>query len=176
MQLFTPQVPSLFKRSQNVFRQISLRRAALMITCAAVAVSAALAAGLGPPTDAIPGATGGLLEAGQSAELKLANLTGQIEAQIMQSDGKIWPNPEAFNLRREKDIANDSQKLLKLAIALKAEIDGNSGAEPSADALVKAQEIEKLAKDLKSRMAVNPVLERPKSAIVFAIRGAVCGR
>lgn len=79
----------------------------------------------------------------------------------MQNDGRIWPSPEAFNLMREKAIANDSQKLLKLAIALKAEIDGSSGYEPSADALAKAQEIEKLAKDVKSRMAVNPVLERP---------------
>lgn len=65
-------------------------------------------------------------------------------------------NSEAFNALREKDIAKDIEKLLKLAIALKTELDNRSRGEASADALTKANEIEKLAKQVKGRVCINP--------------------
>lgn len=91
-------------------------------------------------------------------ELKPGNTAGGIEAQLSFTNPRERLNPEMFNSMREKAIANVSQKLLQLAIALKGEIGSDSSEGPSAAAIAKAQQIEKLAKDVKSGMALNPMV------------------
>ena len=154
MQLFSRQVSHLFQPNTKISRKSIGQRSALAIVCAAVVLSAALAPGLAVPDLAV------LPEGAEAATLKLADPMDGIRAQIVFSD-RTRINPEAFNFKREREIADDTAKLLKLAIALKAEIENNPDAEPSAEALAKAKQIEKLAKNVKSRMRTNPVLERP---------------
>lgn len=69
--------------------------------------------------------------------------------------GDIKINVEAYNKKREKDIAIASRKLLSLAISLKSDLEHESGNGSSADAVKKAREIEKLAHDVKETMRVN---------------------
>ena len=67
-------------------------------------------------------------------------------------------NFEAANAERKKKISDDSAKLLKLAQELKAEVDKTSRDTLSVGVIRKADEIEKLAHDVKERMklAVGP--------------------
>jgi hypothetical protein len=53
---------------------------------------------------------------------------------------------------RQKQIASDTAKLVKLATELKTDMDKTSKNEMSLDVIRKADEIEKLAHDLKLRM------------------------
>jgi hypothetical protein len=161
MQLLRPQSSALVQSKTNISLPIAFRCFFVTMICVAMAVSAALAPGLMPSKDAalelqaIPAA------AQVPAEAKLSNPATGLDAQISLNNRATNINPEAFNFMREKKIAVDTQKLLQLAIALKAEIDSNSGGAPSLEALAKAKEIERLAKDVKSWMSSNPVLERP---------------
>ena len=86
-------------------------------------------------------------------------------------EGNSWPNAndqmrlreqkvsrqnfEAINFRRRKQIADDSAKLLTLAIALKAELEKTGNQELSASDLRKAEEIERLAHNVKQTMALT---------------------
>lgn len=79
-----------------------------------------------------------------------------LEAQILVNTPTLTINVEAFNKLREKAIANDSRKLVSLAIALKMELNHDSDTKLSSDAVKKAKEIEKLARDVKQRMCFNP--------------------
>jgi hypothetical protein len=71
------------------------------------------------------------------------------------SFGDVKINIEAYNRKREKDIANASKKLLSLAIALKSDLDHDPDSDPSPSAMSKAREIEKLAHDVKETMKLN---------------------
>jgi hypothetical protein len=62
-------------------------------------------------------------------------------------------NVDAYNKARKKEIADDTTKLLSLAIALKAELD-HSGQAPLADAVRKANQIEKLARRVRKKMNI----------------------
>jgi hypothetical protein len=53
---------------------------------------------------------------------------------------------------RQKKMVEESDKLLKLATELKSEADRTAREPMSADAVRKAEEIEKLAHDVKQRM------------------------
>ncbi len=64
-------------------------------------------------------------------------------------------NFDAANLERKKQIAVDTSKLLSLAIAMKTEVDKSSTNTYSADALEKADEIEKLAQNVKAKMKLT---------------------
>jgi Tfp pilus assembly protein PilN len=66
-------------------------------------------------------------------------------------------NVDAYNARRRSLVANDSRKLLSLAVALKSELRENSGEPLSPDELQKVKEIEKLARDVKTQMTLSPV-------------------
>lgn len=139
--------PLLVKNStpQPIPARIPGRRA----VCLAAMVSLGFAAGLA-------GAQGYMSKAQTLVSAgRLSARDDGIEAQVLSSTPALSLNPEAFNKVREKAITNDSQELLRLAIALKAEIDQSPGAQPSADAIEKVREIEKLAKDVKKRMAVS---------------------
>jgi hypothetical protein len=91
-----------------------------------------------------------------SPALRLAQPAPGVQAQMMMSGDVVKINVDGFNRQRERDIAKDSKKLLSLAIALKIELDRSPGDELSADAIVKAKEIEKLAKDVKEKMSLTP--------------------
>ena len=69
--------------------------------------------------------------------------------------GDVTLNIEAYNRKREKDIADASRKLLSLAISLKSDLEDTPGSGLSPDAIKKAKEIEKLAHDVKEMMKVN---------------------
>jgi len=77
--------------------------------------------------------------------------------QIAIGLGDVKLNIEAYNKKREKDIADDSRKLLSLAIALNADLERSSGSALSSDAINKAKQIEKLAHDVKENMRINLV-------------------
>jgi hypothetical protein len=64
-------------------------------------------------------------------------------------------NFDAINLRRKKQIAEDSENLVTLAMALKAEVDHTTNSELSANALRKADGIEKLAHNVKEKMQLT---------------------
>jgi len=84
---------------------------------------------------------------------ELAWWSGGAEGQIPGSIGGLKINIEAYNRKREKDIADDSRKLLSLAMALKLELEQNTSSSPAA--VSKAKQIEKLAHDMKENMKLN---------------------
>lgn len=64
-------------------------------------------------------------------------------------------NFEAANIERKKQIAEDSAKLLKLATALKTEVDKTTKDTLSLNVIRKADEIEKLAHAVKEKMKLS---------------------
>jgi len=81
---------------------------------------------------------------------------GPAEGQnVVTSGSGVKINVEAYNKKREKDIADASGKLLTLAIALRAELERDPGSEASPNTMRKAKEIEKLAHDVKEMMKIN---------------------
>jgi hypothetical protein len=64
-------------------------------------------------------------------------------------------NHDAVNAERKKQIADESAMLLKLATELKAEVDKTSKDTLSLDVIRKADEIEKLAHDVKEKMKLE---------------------
>jgi hypothetical protein len=78
-----------------------------------------------------------------------------MDGQIAVALGNVTINVEAYNRKREKDIADASRKLLSLAISLKSDLEHAPGSGLSRDAIKKAKEIEKLAHDVKETMRIN---------------------
>jgi hypothetical protein len=83
--------------------------------------------------------------------------SGGLGGQIAVGLGDVKINVEAYNRKREKDIADASRKLLSLAISLKSDLEHSSGSGLSSDAIKKAKEIERLAHDVKETMRVNVI-------------------
>lgn len=84
---------------------------------------------------------------------------GLIGAQIpVDTSTELQYNAEAFNRSRNRSIHDETQKLLKLAIALRSELNRTSGKALNKDAAQKAKEIEKLAHKVKETMRWNPTL------------------
>jgi hypothetical protein len=83
---------------------------------------------------------------------RLPNVNDQMR---MRERKKAQQNFDAANLERKKQIADDSTKLITLAIALKAEVDNNSNNTLSASEVRKADEIEKLARDVREKMKLT---------------------
>lgn len=61
----------------------------------------------------------------------------------------------ARNTQRQKDLVNDTDKLLKLAQQLKAAVDKSNKDTLSIDVIKKADQIQKLAKSISSKMKGN---------------------
>lgn len=83
---------------------------------------------------------------------RLPNVNDQMR---MREKKKIQQNFDAANFARKKQIADDSSKLITLAIALKAELDNNSNDTLSANEMRKVAEIERLARDVKEKMKLT---------------------
>ena len=65
------------------------------------------------------------------------------------------PDANAANTERKKQIADDSARLLKLATDLKAEVDKTNKDTLSLSVIHKADEIEKLAHNVKEKMKLT---------------------
>lgn len=77
-------------------------------------------------------------------------------AQMAMRDQKAKEqNYEAANTERKRQIADDSAKLLQLATELKAEVDKTTKDTLSITVIRKADEIEKLARDVKTKMKLT---------------------
>ena len=146
MQLFHRQGTILFNEKLNS-QQLPARGSSTGMVCLVALVSFGFAAGMARTlTSQEP-----LLPSEATLPaIEIADPAG-IKAQVVMSSRSIPITADAFNRVREKQIAKDTAKLLKLAIALKAELDGSSSDQPSAGALTKAGEIEKLAKTRKKQ-------------------------
>jgi hypothetical protein len=83
---------------------------------------------------------------------RLPDANQQMEMQEQQTK---QTNFEAANIERKKQIAEDSAKLLKLATELKAEVDKTTKDTLSLTVIRKADEIEKLAHDVKEKMKLT---------------------
>lgn len=59
---------------------------------------------------------------------------------------------KAANLQRQQDIKKDTEKLLELATELKQAVDKSNQDTLSLDVIKKAEQIEKLAKEVKDKM------------------------
>jgi hypothetical protein len=90
--------------------------------------------------------------------LPTANLPDVYDQERMRERQAEQQNYEAANAERKKQIAADSAKLLKLATDLKAEVDQSNKDMLSLNVIRKAEEIEKLAHNVKEKMklAVGP--------------------
>lgn len=76
----------------------------------------------------------------------------QMELRQQQTSTKDFA---AANVERKKQISDDSTKLLKLATELKGEVDKTTKDTLSLGVIHKADEIEKLAHDLKEKMKLT---------------------
>jgi|SRR5579859_938135 len=74
---------------------------------------------------------------------------------IMREQNSKKANFDAANLERKRQIADDSAKLLKLASDLKSEVDKTSKDTLSLGVIRKAEEIEKLAHNVKEKMKLT---------------------
>lgn len=77
------------------------------------------------------------------------------QARMRQEQHAGQKDLEVLNARRKKQVSDDTEKLLKLAADLKAEVDKTGSNTLSLSALRKAQAIEKLAHDIKEKMVVT---------------------
>jgi hypothetical protein len=82
----------------------------------------------------------------------LMEMREQKEKQDQEDKGKT---NAAVNVERKKQIADDSALLLKLATALKAEVDKTNKDTLSLDVIRKADEIERLAHSVKEKMKLS---------------------
>ena len=146
-----PQAPPPATFSSHDTLSTLLKRLGL-ITCAAVCIGWLSAAMVSAYTDRA--ATSVLDERSEGDGLALIAQGG---SQELVTERPFRINVEAYNKKRERDIARASQKLLSLAVSLKAELDSHPGAELSPEAIRKAKEIEKLAHEVKDSMTINLV-------------------
>ena len=87
------------------------------------------------------------------------NTPPDANTQIQNQDDKDKPKSlDSGNGDRKKQIVDDSTRLLNMAIALKAEVDKTTKDTLSLNVIRKADEIEKLARNVKEKMkqAVGP--------------------
>lgn len=154
MQLFHRQVSAFPAESSSSDKKLLSRitiQGILLVAAVAITIACyssrstgvpVLSGDFGPPAPKIAGAYNGI--------------GGQ---QSMPVDrGRFRINIDAFNYQRRKHISLESAELRSLATALKLELARNPDGRLSADALEKAEKIEKLARDVKEKMKYNPVL------------------
>ena len=87
----------------------------------------------------------------------LNRLPDQNDVSRMRQEQTRELNFATANALRQKQVAEDSAKLLNLATDLKAELDKSGNGTLSASALRKANAIEKLARNIKQRMTLTVI-------------------
>src|SRR6266568_4318884 len=88
----------------------------------------------------------------QSPVNAIPDANAQMESREKQGKQR---NFEAANAERKKQIADDSTKLLTMAMALKAEVDKTTKDTLSLTVIRRAEEIEKLAHNVKEKMKLT---------------------
>ncbi|MDE3187698.1 MAG: hypothetical protein KGM96_09275 [Acidobacteriota bacterium] len=83
---------------------------------------------------------------------RLPDVNDQMEMREQQMKQQSY---EAANAARQKQLADDSAKLLALAVALKAEVDKTNKDTLSLSVIRKADAIEKLAHNVKEKMKLT---------------------
>jgi hypothetical protein len=83
---------------------------------------------------------------------RLPDVNDQMQMRDKQSKKQSF---EAANEERKKQLSDDSAKLLTLAMALKAEVDKTNKDMLSLNVIRKADEIEKLAHNVKEKMKLT---------------------
>lgn len=79
--------------------------------------------------------------------------TGAAPADVDESEGRmVHEMAEKANQKRQADLKADTEKLLKLAVQLKADVDKSNADVLSLEVVRKAEEIEKLAHSVKDKM------------------------
>ena len=139
-----PEQPSLARRRGPLSKPGWAR------ACACLAIGAALSGGAQstPP--------GGQLRLDKADLPTPINQAPDPNAQMAQHDQQAAQKSfAAANAERKKQIADDSAKLLKLATALKAEVDKTTKDTLSLSVIRKADEIEKLAHSVKEKMKLT---------------------
>jgi hypothetical protein len=145
MQLLPPR--PLVRHCYLHLRKASIHEALLAMLVLACLVVSGRSAGLqGQPEIGAPAPPGPK----PSAESE------QMEVRRPGSADRPAINLNAFNQDRKKAIAKDSEKLLGLTAALKAELESDPGKIQSDDVAQKIKEIEKLAHKVKDRMLEDP--------------------
>ncbi|HXS75425.1 MAG TPA: hypothetical protein VN753_04550 [Terracidiphilus sp.] len=86
---------------------------------------------------------------------ELAWVSPGVDGQISIGFVDTRVNIEAYNKKRVKEIAEDCRKLLSLAMSLRAEVEQGADSDASPNTIRKADEIEKLAHNLKETMKLN---------------------
>ena len=121
------------------------------LVCASVAVVAALtciAQNAGPPKDAE--------SAAKAAVPAPATQAAGANDQTAHNDSKAGQGAlDPANTMRRKQISDDSTKLLSLAISLKTEVDKTNKDMLSLSVIRKADEIEKLAHNVKDKLRLS---------------------
>jgi hypothetical protein len=115
-----------------------------------LAVAAALAGYSQTPTTQIPNKTP------KPLLMPEANRLPDVNQQMEMRDGQQKKVKfDAANTERLRQMAEDSNALLTMAMALKAEVDNSKSDQLSVTALRKAEVIEKLAHDVKEKMKLT---------------------
>ena len=83
------------------------------------------------------------------------SLPNENDQMRMREQKTAKQNFDAINLVRKKQIAEDSNNLVTVAMALKAEVDSTTTKKFSPNALHKAERIERLAHDVKQKMQLT---------------------
>ncbi len=83
---------------------------------------------------------------------RLPDVNDQMKLRDKQAKQQTF---EAANEERKKQLSDDSAKLLTLAMALKAEVDKTNKDMLSLNVIRKADEIEKLARNVKEKMKLT---------------------
>ena len=91
---------------------------------------------------------------------ELAWAAPEMDGQISIGLGDVKINIEAYNKKRTKDIAEQSRKLVSLAQSLQLGLPLAPGSDLRPNSIRKADEIQKLAHDLKEAMKLNLVMPR----------------
>lgn len=125
-----------------------LRSCGLLVGCALL-----FCAGLAPST---AGAQSNGSNTDKPYLLPEANRLPDANQQMMMRENQAKQKSfDAANSQRKKQLSDDSAKLLTLAMALKAEVDKTNKDMLSLNVIRKADEIERLAHDVKEKMKVT---------------------
>ncbi len=147
-------------RLSNTLRQLihsqpPHARLGLLIGCCVL-----LCAGLAPRTSAAQSAQGATPGTGPNIDRPYlspdANRLPDVNDQMKMKDKQAKQQSfDAANQERKKQLSDDSAKLLTLAMALKAEVDKTNKDMLSLNVIRKADEIEKLARNVKEKMKLT---------------------
>lgn len=139
-------IPNPLRKSKHRWRP-TLRRG-LLVGCGVL-----LCAGLAPPK-AVAQSNGPNLD--KPYLLPEANRLPDANAQMQMRDTKAKQQSfDAANAERKKELSDESAQLLTLAMALKAEVDKTNKDMLSLNVIRKADEIEKLAHNVKEKMKIT---------------------